>query len=180
MKTLSFKIEEELHQGLKIGAALEGRSISDILKGLIQQWVKGRDPFLHQLKIMPVVTDEEELSPEELAAIEDARAEDSAEPREELSGRCRKSCRATPEVSHATESGVQATIQKGSQGLPGNDQADINEGITRFLLKTGKFDVLRLKDDLWRLKLGVWRVFFTFNGDVIVFLTVKRRTSKTY
>lgn len=85
MKTLSFKIEEELHQGLKIGAALEGRAISDILKGLIQQWVKGRDPFLHQLKVMPVVTDEEDLSPEELAAIEDARAEDSGGTWEELS-----------------------------------------------------------------------------------------------
>lgn len=71
-------------------------------------------------------------------------------------------------------------FKKDLKGLPGNDQADINEGINRFLLKTGKFDVLRLKDDLWRLKLGAWRVFFTFNDDVIVFLTIKRRTSKTY
>lgn len=71
-------------------------------------------------------------------------------------------------------------FKKDLKGLPGADQADINEAINHFLLKTGKFDVLRLGADLWRLKTGAWRVFFTFNDDVIVFLTIKRRTSKTY
>lgn len=85
MKTLSFKIEEELHQGLKIGAALEGRAISDILKSLIRQWVKGRDPFIHQLKTMRVTADADEVSPEELAAIEEAMSEDSGGDWEELS-----------------------------------------------------------------------------------------------
>lgn len=85
MKTLSFKIEEELHQGLKIGAALEGRSISDILKSLIRQWVKARDPFIHQLKTMPVTSDPEGVSPDERAAIGEAMAEENDEDWEELS-----------------------------------------------------------------------------------------------
>ncbi|HOI89785.1 MAG TPA: plasmid partition protein ParG [Candidatus Rifleibacterium sp.] len=62
MKTLSFKIDDELHQSLKIGAAIEGRPIADVMKDLIKNWVKGRDPFIHKLKNMPVTSDEEELS----------------------------------------------------------------------------------------------------------------------
>ena len=65
MKTLSFKIDDELHQGLKIGAAIEGRPIADIMKDLIKKWVKGRDPFIHQLKTMPITADDEELSEED-------------------------------------------------------------------------------------------------------------------
>jgi plasmid stability protein len=69
MKTLSFKIDDELHQGLKIGAAIEGRAIADIMKDLIKKWVKGRDPFIHQLKTMPITADDEELSEEDLEDI---------------------------------------------------------------------------------------------------------------
>jgi hypothetical protein len=69
MKTLSFKIDDELHQGLKIGAAIEGRPIADVLKDLIKKWVKGRDPFIHQLKTMPITADDEELSEEDLEDI---------------------------------------------------------------------------------------------------------------
>ena len=75
MKTLSFKIEDELHHGLKVGAAMEGRAITEILKELIQKWVKGRDPFIHQLKTMSVTPDAEDLSAEDLAAIKEARKE---------------------------------------------------------------------------------------------------------
>ena len=71
-------------------------------------------------------------------------------------------------------------FKKDLQALPKGDQADINETINHFLAKNGKFDVLRLNADLWRLKVGPWRIFFEFHGDVIVFLTIKRRTSKTY
>lgn len=85
MKTLSFKIEEELHQGLKIGAAMEGRAIADVLKDLIRGWVKRRDPFIHQLKTMAITSDAEELSLEDLAAIEEARKETSCGTWEELS-----------------------------------------------------------------------------------------------
>ncbi|MCK9428277.1 MAG: hypothetical protein WCS82_10090 [Candidatus Riflebacteria bacterium] len=69
MKTLSFKIDDELHQGLKIGAAIEGRPIADIMKDLIKKWVKGRDPFIHKLKSMPITADDEELSEEDLEDI---------------------------------------------------------------------------------------------------------------
>ncbi len=85
MKTLSFKIEDELHQGLKIGAALEGRPIAEVLKKLIQQWVKGRDPFIHQLKNMPITPEEEEISPATLKAIKSAMKEKSGGTWEELS-----------------------------------------------------------------------------------------------
>lgn len=61
------------------------------------------------------------------------------------------------------------------------DQAEIIKAIDSFVNKTGqKFDVLRLQEDLWRLRVGVWRVFFTFEGDLITFTNVKRRASKTY
>ena len=73
MKTLSFKIEEDLHQGLKIGAAMEGRAIADVLKDLIREWVIGRDPFIHQLKTMPITSEADDLSREDLADIEKAR-----------------------------------------------------------------------------------------------------------
>lgn len=69
MKTLSFKIEDELHQGLKIGAAIEGRPIADIMKDLIRSWVKGRDPFAHQLRAMPIAADDEELSKEDMEDV---------------------------------------------------------------------------------------------------------------
>jgi hypothetical protein len=85
MKTLSFKIEDELHQGLKIGAVMEGRPIAEILKELIRQWVKGRDPFLHTLKNMPITKDEEEISPTTLKAIRSALKEKSDGTWEELS-----------------------------------------------------------------------------------------------
>lgn len=85
MKTLSFKIEDELHQGLKIGAAMEGRAIAEILKELIQRWVKGRDPFIHHLKNMPITADEEEISPETRKAIKSAMKEKSGGTWEELS-----------------------------------------------------------------------------------------------
>lgn len=65
--------------------------------------------------------------------------------------------------------------------LPYKDQAEIKKAIDSFVNKTGKnFDVLRLQEDLWRLRVGVWRVFFTFEGDLITFTNVKRRASKTY
>lgn len=85
MKTLSFKIEDELHQGLKIGAAMEGRAIADILKDLIKKWVKGKDPFISHLKSMPITPDEEELTREDRAAISEARREKSAGTWAELS-----------------------------------------------------------------------------------------------
>ena len=85
MKTLSFKIEDDLHQGLKVGAAIEGRPIAEILKDLIRGWVRRRDPFIHQLKNMPITPDEEELTVEDLAGIEEARREKSAGTWEELS-----------------------------------------------------------------------------------------------
>lgn len=85
MKTLSFKIEDELHHGLKVGAAMEGRAITEVLKELIQKWVKGRDPFIHQLKTMPITPEAEDLSAEELGAIKEARKEKNAGTWEELS-----------------------------------------------------------------------------------------------
>lgn len=85
MKTLSFKIEDELHQGLKIGAAMEGRPIAEILKELIQRWVKGRDPFIHHLKNMPITPDEEEISPATMKAIKGAMKENNGGTWEELS-----------------------------------------------------------------------------------------------
>jgi hypothetical protein len=84
MKTLSFKIEDELHQGLKIGAAMEGRPIAEILKELIQRWVKGRDPFIQHLKNMPITPDEKEISPETMKAIKGAMKEKSGGTWEEL------------------------------------------------------------------------------------------------
>ncbi len=72
-------------------------------------------------------------------------------------------------------------FKKELRGLSCKDQAEIKKAIESFVNKTGeKFDVLRLQDDLWRLKIGVWRVFFTFEGDLLTFTNVKRRTSKTY
>lgn len=71
-------------------------------------------------------------------------------------------------------------FRKDLRGLPRGDQADINETINHFLRKDGKFDVIRLNSELWRLKTGPWRIFFSFEGDLIVFLSISRRTSKTY
>ncbi|EKD75482.1 MAG: hypothetical protein ACD_44C00115G0003 [uncultured bacterium] len=72
-------------------------------------------------------------------------------------------------------------FRKELRGLPYKDQAEIKKAIESFVDKTGeKFDVLRLQENLWRLKIGVWRVFFTFEGDLLTFTNVKRRTSKTY
>lgn len=72
-------------------------------------------------------------------------------------------------------------FKKELRGLPRQDQADIKKAIEGFVNKTGeKFDVLRLQDDLWRLRIGVWHIFFTFEGDLLTFTNVKRRTSKTY
>lgn len=86
MKTLSFKIDDELHQGLKIGAAIAGRPIADIMKDLIKKWVKGRDPFIHQLKTMPVTPDAEELSEEDLEDIAHALKEKNEGSWESLKG----------------------------------------------------------------------------------------------
>ena len=72
-------------------------------------------------------------------------------------------------------------FKKELRELPAKDQAEIKKGIESFVNKTGeKFDVLRLQDDLWRLRIGVWRIFFTFEGDLLSFTNVRRRTSKTY
>ncbi len=71
-------------------------------------------------------------------------------------------------------------FKKELKALPRDDQADINEAINNFLRKTGTFDVIRLNAESWRLKVGPWRIFFSFEGDLIVFLTVERRGSKTY
>ena len=85
MKTLSFKIEDELHQSLKIGAAMEGQPIAEILKELIRRWVKGRDPFIHQLKNMPITPEEEEVPPATMKAIKSAMKEKSGGTWEQLS-----------------------------------------------------------------------------------------------
>lgn len=74
----------------------------------------------------------------------------------------------------------QQRFLKNLRDLPVKDQKDINVTINNFLQKNGKFDVIRLEADLWRLKIGSWRIFFAFNDDLIVFLSIKRRTSKTY
>lgn len=71
-------------------------------------------------------------------------------------------------------------FKKTLKGPPPEDRVTINRAINDFLRKTGKVDVIRLKENLWRLKIGNWRVFFLFEGDVITFLYVERRTSKTY
>ncbi len=72
-------------------------------------------------------------------------------------------------------------FKKELRGLPYKDQVEIKEAIESFVNKTGeKFDVLRLQEDLWRLRIGVWRAFFTFEGDLLTFTNVRRRTSKTY
>jgi len=71
-------------------------------------------------------------------------------------------------------------FKKDLRALPDKDQNSINETINNFLNKNGQFDVIRLGDELWRLKIGPWRIFFDFIGDLIVFLYIKRRTSKTY
>lgn len=71
-------------------------------------------------------------------------------------------------------------FRKELKALPRFDQADINEAINNFLRKTGKFDVIRINAELWRLKIGPWRIFFVFEGDLIIFLTIERRGSKTY
>lgn len=72
-------------------------------------------------------------------------------------------------------------FKKELRELPRKDQSDIKKAIEGFVNKTSeKFDVLRLQDDLWRLRIGVWRIFFTFEGDLLTFTNVKRRTSKTY
>ena len=71
-------------------------------------------------------------------------------------------------------------FKKNLKALPPGDRLAIDEAINSFLRKTGKFDILRLKDNLWRLKISHWRVFFLFDGDVITFLFIERRTSKTY
>ena len=61
-----------------------------------------------------------------------------------------------------------------------SDQIKIKNAIKAFVNNAGDFDVIRIKKDLWRLKTGKWRVFFTFVKDIVTLLTVERRKSKTY
>ncbi|MBF0500240.1 MAG: hypothetical protein HQM09_08910 [Candidatus Riflebacteria bacterium] len=83
MKNIAFKIEDELHQGLKIGATLEGKTIAEVLKDLIKQWVRGKDPFVRQLQAMPIT--DEDISTETMQAIKEAQSEKSAGNWDELS-----------------------------------------------------------------------------------------------
>ncbi len=59
------------------------------------------------------------------------------------------------------------------------DQDVVNDEINNFLAGK-KVDIRRLDDVEWRLKVNDWRVFFDYEGDLITFTSVKRRTSKTY
>jgi len=83
MKNLSFKIEDDLHCRLKLGATMEGRAIVEILKDLINKWVQDKDPFIHQLKSMPIT--QEEVSPETMSEIEAAMKEKPEGSYEDLS-----------------------------------------------------------------------------------------------
>ena len=75
---------------------------------------------------------------------------------------------------------IKSKFTKKFKKLKPNDQKKIIDAIKAFIKNTGDFDILRLQKDLWRLKIGKWRVFFTFVKDVITLLTVERRTTTTY
>lgn len=59
------------------------------------------------------------------------------------------------------------------------DQKVVNTEINSFLVGK-KVDVLRLDGVKWRLKVDDWRIFFFYEGDLITFTELKRRSSKTY
>jgi len=75
---------------------------------------------------------------------------------------------------------IKSKFTKNFKKLKPTDQASIKKAIKAFVNNTGDFDVLRIQKELWRLKIGKWRVFFTFVQDVVTLLTVERRKSKTY
>jgi len=75
---------------------------------------------------------------------------------------------------------IKSKFTKKLKKLKSNDQEKIKDAIKAFIKNTGDFDILRLQKDLWRLKVGKWRVFFTFVKDVITLLTVEKRTTTTY
>lgn len=84
MKNLSFKIEEDLHRGLKLGAALEGRPIVDVIKSLILGWVREKqDPILRAFANAP--QDDEPLTAAERKALKEAEADLKAGRVEEIS-----------------------------------------------------------------------------------------------
>ncbi|MBF0548548.1 MAG: type II toxin-antitoxin system RelE/ParE family toxin [Candidatus Riflebacteria bacterium] len=60
---------------------------------------------------------------------------------------------------------------------------EVQESISKLIdafLAGEKVDVLRLTGKKWRLKMGDWRVFFDFEGEVITLTSVGRRTTTTY
>ena len=75
---------------------------------------------------------------------------------------------------------IKSKFTKKLKRLKSNEQQKIIKAIKAFIKNTGDFDVIRLQKDLWRLKVGKWRVFFTFVKDVITLLTVERRKTNTY
>lgn len=75
---------------------------------------------------------------------------------------------------------IKSKFTKIFKKLKAIDQTNIKAAIKAFVNNTGDFDVLRIQKELWRLKIGKWRVFFTFVQDVVTLLSVERRNLKTY
>lgn len=72
-----------------------------------------------------------------------------------------------------------ANFEKELRKLPTKEQKKIVDEIDLF--EDGKpVDIIRLDKDLWRLKIGNWRVFMRFKGDLAEILTVERRKTTTY
>ena len=86
MKQLTMKLPEETHRTLKMIAAATGKTMTD----LVIEWINKAkeavgiiDPFINQLKSMPIT--HEEISPETMAEIKAAMAEKPEGPYEDLS-----------------------------------------------------------------------------------------------
>ncbi|MBF0548171.1 MAG: hypothetical protein HQM08_27290 [Candidatus Riflebacteria bacterium] len=61
------------------------------------------------------------------------------------------------------------------------DRVLILKSIRNLVSSNGKdSDILKIQGILWRLKIGKWRVFFEYDGDIIRLLYVERRTTTTY
>lgn len=72
-----------------------------------------------------------------------------------------------------------AKFEKALRKLPEKEQKKIVDEIDLF--EDGKqVDIIRLGKNLWRLKVDVWRVFISFEGDLAEILTVERRKTTTY
>ena len=73
-------------------------------------------------------------------------------------------------------------FKKDISKIPQGEQNRIDAGIRGLINNPSQADIVKLNDQLWRLRVGDWRVFLDMDNKTgtITALYLERRTSKTY